>query len=299
MKRTASLAIKVARDRKVTSAGNARTVSAGVMFFSLMIPFVARMDGRAGATPGPGVSFPFRWSRRALDFVCSIFRRHSAAPSADKLSDLDRIAIHESGHVFVARLRNRLVHSVRVEPNPELGFAGYAMIGDGSAVYRTISEDYAQVDSISRVIDQHLPRPGESREDIEPWLRSVHENVVELLAGAAAESVMLGSANDRTARSDYQKAQRLARTICASDLSAEKFLEFAIIEAAELIEPYRDVLRALVDELVDQRKLDGDQVDRVIAATVAQRDHDREVAWKADWRGVIERASEFERDRRQ
>jgi hypothetical protein len=260
---------------------------------------------RDSATPGPAL-VP-RWSRRLLNFLCSIprlrsgskERQQAAAPSADEPSELDRIAIHESGHTLVARLRNRRVHSVTVVPNQELGFGGCAMIGDGSPVYRTTSESCAEVDSISRVIDQHMPRPGESREDIEPWLRSVHENVVELLAGAAAEAVVFGSANDRSARSDYLKAQRYARTITASDAAAEAFLEFALTEACEIVTPYKAVLRALADALIEHRELDAIAVDRTIAGALAVLDHDREVARQADWRKVTQSAAAFPGDRAQ
>lgn len=230
---------------------------------------------------------------------CGIGREIDHQPHKPEPSnELDRIAIHESGHCLVARLRSRPVHSVTVIPNPELGFAGCAMIGTGPPAYRTVSETCAEVDSISRVIDQHRPRPGEDRADIEPWLRSVHENVVELLAGAAAEAVMFGRANDRGIGSDYAKALRYARTICASDVSAEKFLEFAIIEAAELIEPYRVVLRALADELVKQRELDGAAIDQIITTALIHRDRDREASRQADWNGVIQRAEAFERETR-
>jgi hypothetical protein len=189
---------------------------------------------------GTGVFFCPPWFRRVLDFLFGHSQRHqAAAPSVDEPSELDRIGIHEAGHCIVARLFGVPVHFATTIPDAQLGFGGQAMIGFGPPVNRTIGAGYPTVDEIARTVDQHMPRPGEIREDAARWYAAVHENVVELLAGAAAEAVAFGHANDRTSRSDYAKAQRYARTICTSDASAEKYLEFAIVEAAELMEPYR------------------------------------------------------------
>jgi len=137
------------------------------------------------------------------------------------------------------------------------------------------------------------PGPGETRGDAVAWYAAVHENVVLLFAGAAAEAVAFGRANDRTSRSDYAKAQRYARTICATDTSAEKYLEFAIIEAAELIEPYQPVLLALADELVKKRELDGAEVDQVISDAIVALERDRELSRRAGWREVTANAAAF------
>jgi hypothetical protein len=159
-----------------------------------------------------------------------------------------------------------------------------------------MGDNYLTVDEIARTVDQHMPRPGEDRGYAAEWYAAVHENVVELLAGAAAEAVAFGRANDRTSRSDYVKAQRYARTICTSDTSAEKFLEFAIIEAAELIESYREVLLALAEKLVAQRTLDGTEIDRVIEAALMQQARDRALMRRAEWNRVTESAEAFRRD---
>ena len=268
------------------------------------IPFVAAlMDGHGAASPGQASLV-----RRRLLHACRVGlnylfdrrdRPQSDAPRVDELAELDRVAIHESGHCLAARLLGRPVHSASVIPDAKLGFAGCVMVGDGPPAYRTIEEGIAEVEQISRIIDRHMPRPGESRQDIEPWLRSVHENAVELLAGAAAETVAFGRANDGTARSDYLKAQRLARTICASDASAEAFLEFAGTEAVEVIRPYRSVLLALADELANKRELDGAAIDEIITAALVQADRDRDLSRRAAWYDLTQRASVFEKDQGQ
>ncbi|WP_342712722.1 hypothetical protein AAFG13_17090 [Bradyrhizobium sp. B124] len=153
----------------------------------------ARMDGRDAATLGPGAGCgPVPADRQGF---CMLADMVAGEPRHDKTPehDLRRIAIHEAGHCLVARLRDRPVHSVTVVPSPELGFAGCAMIGGGSPVYLSLAESGAQVGSICDVVDQHAPHPGESRKDLESWLRAAHENVVELLAGAAAEVLVFGS----------------------------------------------------------------------------------------------------------
>jgi hypothetical protein len=251
-----------------------------------------RADREIGGA-GIEVSSPL-WFRRLLDFLFGRGQRHqAAAPSVDEPSELDRIGIHEAGHCIVARLFGVPVHFATTIPDAKLGFGGRAMIGFGPPVNRTTGDNYLTVDEIARTVDQHMPRPGEDRGWAAEWYAAVHENVVELLAGAAAEAVAFGRANDRTSRSDYAKAQRYARTICTSHASAEKYLEFALFEAAELIESYRTVLLALADELVKKRELDGSEVDQIISAALVALDRDRELSRRAGWHEVAERAQAF------
>ena len=241
-----------------------------------------------------------RWCWLTLDFLRQ--RHQAAAPSVDEPSDLYRTSVHESGHALAARLLGKAVLLATTVPDPLLGFGGRVITGSGDAsraMSRSLRDGFIVVDEIAAAVERHMPGPGETKEDAAPWLTVVHGAGVEWLAGAAAENIAFGSADDRRSRSDYLSAQRYARTICASDVSAEAFLEFALIEAYELIAPYRPVLLALAAELVERRELDGAAIDQIIQAALIQQARDSEMVRRAEWSDLTKRAEAFEKDRPQ
>jgi hypothetical protein len=288
--------------------GDAGTGSIPVWFRRCFLCAVAMTDS-VSASPGPAFSPPFRWPRRmplfrrALSLLFGNSRQsQAAAPSVEQPSELNRVAVHESGHALVARLLGRQVHLATTVPDAKLGFGGRVITGSGDAsraMSLSLHEGHIVIDEIARVIDQHMPGPGETKEDAAPWLTVVHGAAVEWLAGAAAESIAFGRADDRRSRSDYLNAQHYARTICSSDVAAEAFLEFALIEAVELITPYRPVLLALAAELAERRELDGAAIDQIICAALIQQAHDRETVRRAQWNDLTQRAAAFEKDQPQ
>jgi hypothetical protein len=234
----------------------------------------ADMTGNDVVTPGPARAASRRSRqasvlfRRVLAFLFGSRQSQEAAlPSVDGPSELERVAVNESGHALVARLLGRQVHLATTVPDPKLGFGGRVIAGSGDAsraMSRSLRDGFIAVDEIASAIDQHMPGPGEAKDDAAPWLTVVHGAAIEWLAGAAAETIAFGSSDDRRSRTDYLSAQRYARTICSSDISAEAFVEFALIEAVEAITPYRPVLLALAAELAERRELDGAAIDQVI-----------------------------------
>ena len=228
--------------------------------FSDDLVAVGGLRDRDAASPESGVAASLRF-RRVPRFMkssmqwCASWRRfgrrertQSAAPSVDEPSELDRVAIHEAGHCLLARLQGMQVQFTTNIPDAELGSGGRTVIGTASSsrvMARSLDDGYVDV-------DRHMLPPCPGKEDATSWFRAVHEAAIEWLAGAAAERIAFGSANDRKSISDYASAKLYARTICKSDVSAEKFLEFALAEAVELITPYRPVLLALASELRPQ-----------------------------------------------
>jgi hypothetical protein len=263
---------------RVTPAGLARTDPAGVRF----------------------------WFRRFHGF----FRREifgkpeSVHGTAKSAADMDfEIAIHESSHAICCRILNDCVSLVSIVEDAQLGRAGVTISGNGGwtdlAMNRSVSDNFARVDKMASIIDRNKPRDGESRDISEPWLAAVHSAVVKLMAGVAGELLIFGKSNDRRASGDYAEALRLSLTIATNSSAAQAFLEFAAIEAREMLRPHSLVVRALADELVARRELSGAEVDEVIAAAIAAKSIEDECQRRADWNGVIQRAAGFEKDQMQ
>ncbi|MHC2334696.1 hypothetical protein [Bradyrhizobium sp. USDA 4454] len=213
------------------------------------------------------------------------FRVTSAARlSLPDAEGAERISIHEAGHAIVARILDKPVSLATVVADAELGYGGCVWSGEGELTRRSsLREGESTVFEIARVVDQHMPRHGEARDDADAWFSCVLHHVIEALAGAAAENVIFGSFNEHGCSSDFLKAARYAQTICSSDRSAWQFLEFARTEAEEMLTRYRGVLVALARALRDQKEMDGAAIDRVIFETLAHEDLDRERERRAYW----------------
>jgi ATP-dependent Zn protease len=82
-----------------------------------------------------------------------------------------------------------------------------------------------------------------------------------LLAGLAAEVVVLGYCERECARTDLHQARHIAWSTC-SDVDA--FLDRELSRTIALLESHRDALLALAEEIVDKRYLSGHEVSMVI-----------------------------------
>jgi hypothetical protein len=268
---------------------------------------VAVMTGHVSASPGQGVAPAL--ARRLLDFVFGRNspslpegRDHTAVQSTPAELDFE-IGVHEAGHALASRLLNDCVSLVSIVEDEKLGRAGVTISGNGAwadlAMARSASDNYARIDKMANIVDRNRPRAGESRDVAESWVAAAHSAVVKLMAGVAGEVLIFGKANDRRAAGDYAEALRLSLTIATNASAAQAFIEFAGIEAVELLRPYSAVVRALAEELVARRELNGGEVDEVIAAALARADSDRETVRRAAWRDLTRRAQAFEKDRPQ
>jgi hypothetical protein len=262
--------------------------------------------GREPATSGPAIA---RWSRRLPDYFRHAFaflfgNPESVPQTSDDQADLAfEVAAHESAHALASRLLGTEVHFVTIIQNEALGYAGRAITGSGGfpdlAMNRSAADNQVRIDKMANIVDRHRPRAGENLDVIAPWIAAVHVAVIKLMAGAAGEVLMIGQANDRRCAGDYLEAKRLALTVTANANSAQAFMEFAGVEALEMLRPYRAVLLALAAELAEKRELDGPAIDQIITTALIHRDRDREASRQADWNGVIQRAEAFEKDRSQ
>ncbi|WP_136626348.1 hypothetical protein [Bradyrhizobium macuxiense] len=204
-------------------------------------------------------------------------------PDAKAVSSY-RVAVHEAGHAIVARILDWKVHFATVIADVDLGYGGCVWAGGGEPDRKqSLRDGERTVFDVTGVVDQHMPRHGEDREDAESWFFGAFHRVVETLAGAAAENLIFGEYNERACSSDYLKAARYAQTICTSDRSAWQFLEFARSEAEEMLSRYRSVLVALASALQERKEMDGAAIDQVIMSTLAHEDLEQERRRRAYW----------------
>jgi hypothetical protein len=90
-----------------------------------------------------------------------------------------------------------------------------------------------------------------------------------LLAGMAAETILLGYAEEECAWSDLERARRIARSTCSDDRLVEAFLDRKLRETISLLESHRSALLAVTGELIDKRHLSGHEVNDIISNVLA------------------------------
>jgi hypothetical protein len=89
------------------------------------------------------------------------------------------------------------------------------------------------------------------------------------------------------ATGDMQHTRAFRNLLCSSLKSAAAFIEFAIIEAAEILAAHKSSVQAIADALVKHGTLDAEQIDHCIAT--AEAEDCREGAAKAMGRYYRER----------
>lgn len=221
----------------------------------------------------------------------------SGEPRQFDADELWRVCIHETGHIVAARLIDRPIQFATVVPDFELGLGGRVVSGSGTFNRKLSgSADVDCLGDMANTINRHMPRLGESRDYVAPWVNTVHDAIFELLAGIAAEKIMLGetdSAGRLVARSDFSKALIYAETICPNTTAANAFLEFALVNAVETLTPHLEVIKAVADTLLAKREMTGDQIDMVITAALVPHDLDKEAIRRVQWHDILERAAAF------
>jgi hypothetical protein len=77
-----------------------------------------------------------------------------------------------------------------------------------------------------------VPGPGEPRNDIVDMVAHVHHRVIELMAGTAAEALLLADDPPWDALSDLRQARALASLVCTSEQSIEALISFGVRRGA-------------------------------------------------------------------
>ena len=113
---------------------------------------------------------------------------------------------------------------------------------------------------------RHFSTPA-FRPDVDSTPRTlvrIQEEIVALLAGAAAEKRFAGRAHHRAAASDYDAAADLALRLVASSRSANALLKWLGIVSEDLVEfRWREIV-AVAHELLERGMLNSKAVRRTI-----------------------------------
>jgi len=199
-----------------------------------------------------------------------------------------RVAIHEAGHVLVGRALGSPIAGCTIVPGDN--YSGLTWGPDGGP------SKFGDADDASLLfarITPLMPAIGEARVDAAEMITHAHARVIELTAGTEAERLGYAEAPPLEAAHDRHEAQAFASLICCSSAAVDEFLVYARREAAALIEKHRSVLSMLADALVERRKLNGTEIDSVIANALALEDLAAERGRRAVWRKTLASADAF------
>jgi hypothetical protein len=199
-----------------------------------------------------------------------------------------RVAIHESGHVLVGRALGSPVAGCTIVPGDN--YSGLTWGPDGGP---SKFGDADETSSLFARITPLMPSIGEARVDVAEMITHAHARVIELVAGTEAERVLYTEAPPLEAPHDRYEAQAFAILICCSPAAVDDFVAYARREAAALIEEHRGALSMLADALVERRKLNGVEIDQIIADALAREDLAAEQSRRIDWAKTLANSAAF------
>jgi hypothetical protein len=202
-----------------------------------------------------------------------------------------RIAVHEAGHAVAARLLGHPLGGATVDPGP--GYEGRIW---GDHHVEAFSQGRGDASDVRGALAPMMPKAGEDRAPVADIFGQVHSHCLELLAGVAAERMLLGDAAPPV--DDLRQARELAMLICFSEEAIQTFIAHCDVAARDLLLPYGDVVIVLSTVLRIKRTLDGPEIDKIISDVEARKAVAVEHRRRADWRKRELAANRFEADTR-
>jgi len=201
--------------------------------------------------------------------------------------DDQRIAVHEAGHAVAARLLGHEVGGVTV--NPANGYEGLCW---GVGHTQAFAQGRGDASDVRETLAPLMPKPGEDHSAVSDVFGNVHAQCVELMAGRAAERMLL-EGEPVTPVDDLRQARELAMLICTSEEAIETFIAHCDVAARDLLLPYGDVLMTLSIVLRIKRTLDSDEIDKIISDVQARKALAVERGRRKRWQRAIENAATF------
>lgn len=205
------------------------------------------------------------------------------------LDDDRRIAIHEAGHALCARLLGHAVGGMTVTPDPVRRSEGMCW-GVGHSEAFTAGRGDAS--AVRQALAPMMPQAGEDRRAVADVFASTYGQCVELMAGRAAERMLLDG-EPAVPADDLRQARELALLICKSEEAIETFIAHCDIAARDLLMPYGDVVIVLSTALRIKRTLDGAAIDKIIRDVEARKALAIEHRRRALWDCTIKNAAAF------
>jgi hypothetical protein len=243
-----------------------------------------------------GIACPLvqRPSRRAfLDDVVAALRdlqmtnRVAKRPPGRTFNRDFRCAVHEIGHLLLARLLGDRVDGVTIEPGD--GYEGQVW---GPWSFKAFTSGDVDAAQIRTVLQPKMPLEGEDHIPAAEVTLQITNQVVQFMGGRAAEKLLLRG-RPSSSMDDYRQARELAAIICTSPKSIERFLKFCEQQAEDLLRPHIDLIFALVPVLRARRTMSGDEVDRAIATILTRFDLAAEQKRRRQWQQRTENATNF------
>jgi hypothetical protein len=198
-----------------------------------------------------------------------------------------RIAVHESGHAVAARLLGHSLGGATVTPGT--GYEGRVW---GERHVEAFAEGRCDAADVREALASEMPQAGEDRRPVADVFGNVYAHCIELMAGRAAESMLL-EGEAAPPGDDLRQARELALLFCKSEEAVESFIAHCDIAARDLLIPHRDSVIVLSTVLRIKRTLDGGEIDWVLADVQAQNALAMEHARRAQWRRSVENAAAF------
>jgi hypothetical protein len=189
-----------------------------------------------------------------------------------------RIAIHESGHAVAARLLGHSLGGATVNPGP--GFQGRVW---GERHMEAFAEGRGDASDIREALAPVMPKAGEDRTAVSDVFSNVYAHCIELMAGRAAEAMLLEGEPARPA-DDLRQARELAMLICFTEEAIETFIAHCDVAARDLLLPYGDVVIALSTVLRIKRTMNAVEIDSLISDLEARKAIAVEHRRRDDWR---------------
>jgi hypothetical protein len=199
-----------------------------------------------------------------------------------------RVAIHEAGHIVAARLLGHALGGATVDPGP--GFEGRVW---GERHMEAFAEGRGDAADVREAIAPLMPNAGEDHGSVADVFASVYNQCIELMAGRAAEAMLLSDRDPEPPVDDLRQARELALLFCASEEAIESFLAHCDVAARDLLMPYGDIVIVLSTVLRIKRTLDGTEIDRIIGEFETHKALAAERKRRAEWRKCESVAGRF------
>jgi hypothetical protein len=203
-----------------------------------------------------------------------------------------RISIHESGHAVAARLLGQPLGGATIDPDPNGKYGGLVWGPRHSVAYGK-DDDRDDVPELCDKLRDLMPQDGEPRGDAADIYLHALNRCIELVAASVAERMLLDG-EPVPSVSDVEHTIKYASLVCLSPEAAERFIRLCETMADDLLRPYGYVLIALSTVLRIRRTLGGEEIDDVIATTVAGFELAAEQARRREWQRIVANAAEFE-----